>query len=48
MNVISIYTKRGIIMAKTKEHIQDNGQDEKQMIAEGYLPIYDDGQTLIY
>lgn len=32
----------------TKDHIQDNGQDEKQMIAEGYLPIYDDGQTLIY
>lgn len=34
--------------AKTKEHIQDNGQDEKQMTAEGYLPVYDDGQTLIY
>lgn len=32
----------------TKEHIQDNGQDEKQMVAEGWLPIYDDGQTLIY
>lgn len=34
--------------AKTKDHIQDNGQDEKQMVAEGYLPVYDDGQTLIY
>lgn len=32
----------------TKEHKQDNGQDEQQMIVEGWLPIYDDGQTLIY
>lgn len=33
---------------KTNNYKIDNGQDEKQMIAEGYLPIYDDGQTLIY
>lgn len=33
----------------TKERILDNGtQNESQMIAEGYLPVYDDGQTLIY
>lgn len=26
----------------------DNNYNESQMIAEGYLPVYDDGQTLIY
>lgn len=33
---------------KTTEHKQDNNYDEQQMIAEGWLPIWDDGQTLIY
>lgn len=28
--------------------IDDGTQDEQQMIAEGWLPIYDDGQKLIY
>lgn len=32
----------------TKEHKLDNNFDEQQMIAEGYLPVYDDGQTLVY
>lgn len=32
----------------TKEHKLDNSFDEQQMIAEGYLPVYDDGQTLVY
>ena len=32
----------------TKEHKIDNNFDEKEMISEGYLPVYDDGQTLIY
>lgn len=35
-------------ISKTKVYRQDNGQDEQQMIAEGYLPVYDDGQTLVY
>ena len=36
-------------ISKTRIYKQDDGtQDEKQMIAEGYLPIYDDGQTLMY
>lgn len=33
---------------KTDKHIQDNNFDEEQMIAEGWRPIYDDGQMLIY
>ena len=33
----------------TKDHIQDNGaQNEQEMISEGYLPVFDDGQMLIY
>lgn len=36
-------------ISKTRIYKQDDGtQDEKQMIAEGYLSVYDDGQTLIY
>lgn len=33
---------------KTSEHVFDAGFDEQQMIAEGWRPLYDDGQTLIY
>lgn len=33
---------------KSNEHQLDNNFDEKQMIAEGWISIYDDGQTLIY
>lgn len=33
---------------KTNEHLFDAGFDEQQMIAEGWRPLYDDGQTLIY
>lgn len=33
---------------KTIKHILDNNFDEQQMIAEGWAPVYDDGQTLIY
>lgn len=36
-------------ISKTRIYKQDDGtQDEKQMIAEGYLSVYDDGQTLMY
>lgn len=34
--------------SKTSKHIIDNNFDEQQMIAEGWLPIYDDGQELVY
>ena len=34
---------------RTNKYYIDNGtQNEQQMIAEDYLPVYDDGQTLIY
>lgn len=33
---------------KTSEHLFDNNFNEQEMISEGWLPIYDDGQTLIY
>lgn len=33
---------------KTERYKLDSNSDEKEMIAEGYLPVYDDGQTLIY
>ena len=35
-------------ICETKKHLIDDSFDEQQMIAEGYLPLYDDGQTLIY
>lgn len=33
---------------KTSEHVFDNNFNEQEMISEGWSPIYDDGQTLIY
>lgn len=31
-----------------KYHVDNGTQNEQQMIVEGYLPVYDDGQKLIY
>lgn len=33
---------------KTSKHVLDNNFDEQEMIAEGWVPLYDDGITLIY
>lgn len=34
--------------SKGTEHILDGNFNEEQMIADGWLPVYDDGQTLLY
>lgn len=35
-------------ICETTKHQLDNKFNEQEMIAEGWIPIYDDGQTLIY
>lgn len=35
-------------VCETSKHILDNNFDEQEMISEGWVPVYDDGQTLIY
>ena len=35
-------------ICETSKHMLDNNFDEQEMISEGWVPIYDDGQTLIY
>lgn len=36
------------ICGETSKHVLDNNFDEQEMIAEGWVPLYDDGITLIY
>lgn len=35
-------------ICETTKHQLDNNFNEQEMVAEGWVPVYDDGQTLIY